>query len=187
MDKIVNIETLKVLRQARTAFHDQLCRLSKESDPRFLRHLRHDNVFVFVEFFFLLNSFELTQSPEKFESYVRNHNEQISKLVENRDQRGLMGLEVPRLKRGLFSDDQIEKAKANLMTSTPGLDQADMQRLMITLFSHETARQVLENLETAGFMTRIATPYKSKIIQSSGIAEDAYLDYLEYVRSQMPR
>ena len=182
-----DISTLESLRRAKTEFHNKLCLASTDSDPLLLQKLRSENVFVLSEFFFLLRAFDLIAAPDRLEAYILKHNEQLNALIENAEQRKLMGLEVPRLKRGLFSMIQIHKAKANLLSATPGLDQADIQRLTIMLFSPETGRRVIESMEAASFLTRIATPYYSKIVQSHGRAEDFFAAYLAQVRSDVPR
>lgn len=181
-----DIRTLESLRRAKTEFHNKLCRSSAESDPLLLQKLRSENVFVLTEFFFLLRAFDLIARPDRLEAYIISHNEQINDLIDSPERRKLMGLEVPRLKRGLFSMIQVHKAKANLLSATPGLDQADIQRLTIMLFSPETGRRVIESLEAAGFLTRIATPYYSKIVQSHGTAEDYFEEYLAQVRADVP-
>ncbi|QIE45647.1 hypothetical protein G5B38_08970 [Pseudohalocynthiibacter aestuariivivens] len=182
----IDIHTLESLRRAKTDFHNKLCRGSSDSDPLLLQKLRSENVFVLSEFFFLLSAFDLIASPAKLEAYILSHNEQLTTLIQNEEQRKLMGLEVPRLKRGVFSMIQVHKAKANLLSATPGLDQADIQRLTIMLFSPETGRRVIESMETAGFLTRVATPYYSKIVQSHGAVEKYFAEYLAQVRADVP-
>ncbi len=181
----IHIQTLESLRRAKTEFHNKLCQNSKNSDPLQLQKLRSENVFALTEFLFLLQNFALTSDAQRLETYIKAHNQQLQDLINTPEQRVLMGLEVPRLKRGLFSAVQIHKAKANLSLPTPGLDQADMQRLTIMLFSPETGRRVLESLEAGGFITRTETPYQSKIIQSNGIAEGYFAQYLDDVRAQI--
>lgn len=182
MTSITHIRTLETLRRAKTEFHNKLCQASNSSDPSLLQKLRNENVFVLSEFFFLLRSFNLITRADKLEAYIRKHNEQLQNLIDAPEERRLMGLEVPRLNRGIFSQIQIEKAKANLLSTTPGLDQADIQRLTITLFSPETGRRVIEALESAGFVCRTTTPYHSKIVQSFGTAEGIFAEYLDQVR-----
>ena len=183
MTDLKNINTLQSLRRAKTEFHNNLCESSIDPDPLLLQKLRSENVFVVSEFLFLLRAFDLVAAPEKLETYIEAHNAQLAALIETPEQRRLMGLEVPRLKRGVFSPIQMHKAKANLLSSTPGFDQADIQRLTILLFSPETGRRVIEALEQAGFIARIETPYYSKIIQSAGFVEDAFAAYLDAVRA----
>lgn len=183
MNSKIPLQTFQILRKARTEFHNRLCKASDDPSLQTLQKLRHENTFVFTEFYFLLHSFDLINSPDRLETYIRNHNTQIIDLIENPDRRTLMGLEVPRLKRGLFKDEQIEKAVANIEGKTPGLDQADMQRLMIMLFSPETARRVLTTLEIAGFMQRVETPYRSKIVLSKGVIEKMFSKYLSEVHT----
>lgn len=185
MAPVTHIRTLESLRRARTEFHNKLCQGSADADPLVLQKLRSENVFVLTEFFFLLRSFDLIAQPDKLQTYIEAHNRQLHDLIATPDRRRLMGLEVPRLNRGIFTPIQIEKAKANLLSATPGLDQADIQRLTITLFSPETGRRVIETMETAGFLRRIATPYHSKIVQSLGAAEDFFAEYLDDVRNQL--
>lgn len=185
MTASVHIRTLETLRRAKTEFHNKLCRSSKDPDPSLLQKLRSENVFVLTEFCFLLRSFALTSHPDRLESYITRHNQQLEELIGDPARRRLMGLEVPRLHRGIFSSIQIQKARANLLSATPGLDQADIQRLTILLFSPETGRRVIEALEAAGFVRRIATPYHSKIVQSLGTAEDFFAEYLDEVRNTL--
>ncbi len=183
MTDLRNINTLESLRRSKTEFHNKLCRASFEPDPLLLKTLRSENVFVLSEFLFLLRAFDLVAQPAKLETYIEAHNTQLRDLIDKPEKRRLMGLEVPRLERGLFSPIQMHKAKANLLSATPGFDQADIQRLTILLFSPETGRRVIEALEQAGFIVRIETPYYSKIIQSRGTAEDCFADYLDDVRN----
>ena len=182
-----DICTLESLRRAKTDFHNKLCRASIDSDPLLLQKLRSENVFVLSEFFFLLSAFDLIAHPNKLEAYILSHNRQLNDLIASDERRKLMGLEVPRLKRGVFSMIQVHKAKANLLSATPGLDQADIQRLTIMLFSPETGRRVIECLEAAGFLTRVATPYYSKIVQSHGTIEKFFAEYLAQVRNDVPQ
>lgn len=182
-----HIRTLESLRRAKTEFHNKLCASSADPDPLLLQKLRSENVFVMTEFFFLLRGFDLIAQPGKLESYIRSHNAQIADLMADPARRRLMGLEVPRLQRGIFSTIQIQKAKANLLSDTPGLDQADIQRLTILLFSPETGRRVIEAMDTAGFVRRIVTPYQSKIVQSLGTAEGFFAEYLDQVRAELTR
>ncbi|RKF13830.1 hypothetical protein D6850_11555 [Roseovarius spongiae] len=186
MSFATDITTLESLRRAKTEFHNNLCRASTDSDPGLLQTLRSENVFVLTEFLFLLRAFDLIAHPARLERYILTHNDQLQDLIDGPERRRLMGLEVPRLKRGMFSMIQIHKAKANLLSDTPGLDQADIQRLTIMLFSPETGRRVIENMERAGFLSRIATPYYSKIVQSHGVAEDCFARYLAQVRADVP-
>ncbi len=186
MTSNMDITTLESLRRAKTDFHNKLCHAAPQSDPALLQKLRSENVFVLSEFFFLLRAFDLIAAPDRLEKYILSHNDQLQDLIVTPERRRLMGLEVPRLKRGLFSTIQIHKAKANLMSTTPGLDQADIQRLTIMLFSPETGRRVIEAMEVAGFLTRIATPYYSKIVQSHGLAEECFAAYLAQVRADVP-
>lgn len=182
MTDLKNINTLESLRRAKTEFHNKLCEQSVDPDPLLLQKLRSENAFVLSEFLFLLRAFDLLRQPDKVETYVAAHNAQLQELIDTPEKRRLMGLEVPRLTRGLFSPIQVQKARANLMSATPGFDQADIQRLTILLFSPETGRRVIEALEQAGFLRRIETPYYSKIIQSAGFVEDAFAAYLDDVR-----
>lgn len=180
-----DIRTLESLRRAKTEFHNKLCRASADSDPLLLQKLRSENVFVLSEFFFLLSAFDLIAHPDKLEAYILSHNSQLADLIASDERRKLMGLEVPRLRRGVFSMIQMQKAKANLLSATPGLDQADIQRLTIMLFSPETGRRVIECLEAAGFLIRVATPYYSKIVQSHGMLEKFFAEYLAQVRTDV--
>jgi len=185
MTNVTHIRTLESLRRAKTEFHNKLCLASVNPDPLLLQKLRSENVFVLGEFFFLLRSFNLIAQPDRLETYILTHNEQLNELINDPGRRKLMGLEVPRLKRGIFSMIQVHKAKANLLSTTPGLDQADIQRLTIMLFSPETGRRVIETLEAAGFLERITTPYYSKIVQSKGTVENYFAEYLDEVRGQL--
>ncbi len=185
MTQTTHIRILESLRRAKTEFHNKLCLASCNPDPTLLQKLRSENVFVLSEFFFLLRSFDLIARPDRLETYILTHNRQLTDLIDTPERRKLMGLEVPRLKRGIFSAIQIHKAKANLVSATPGLDQADIQRLTILLFSPETGRRVIEAMEAAGFVQRIETPYYSKIVQSSGRAEDFFAQYLDEVQTNL--
>ncbi|MCZ4351866.1 hypothetical protein O4H61_05005 [Roseovarius aestuarii] len=186
MTQDTDIRTVESLRRAKTDFHNNLCLACKDDDPMMLQKLRSENVFVLSEFLFLLRAFDLTTHPDRLEAYILAHNAQLSDLIKTPEKRRLMGLEVPRLERGVFSALQIQKAKANLLSATPGLDQADVQRLTIMLFSPETGRRVIETLEAAGFIDRVMTPYQSKIVQSRGQAEDFFGRYLAQIRAEVP-
>ncbi|MEB8387724.1 hypothetical protein OO012_10825 [Rhodobacteraceae bacterium KMM 6894] len=186
MTQATDIRTVESLRRAKTDFHNNLCRACDGSDPQLLQKLRSENVFVLTEFLFLLRAFDLTAHPDRLEAYILAHNTQLADLIATPEKRRLMGLEVPRLQRGVFSAIQIDKAKANLLSNTPGLDQADVQRLTIMLFSPETGRRVIEALEAAGFISRVKTPYQSKIVQSHGQAEDFFAQYLAQIRAEVP-
>lgn len=181
-----DIRTVESLRRAKTEFHNNLCRASARDDPSLLQKLRSENVFVLSEFLFLLRAFDLATRPDRLEAYILAHNMQLRDLIETPEKRRLMGLEVPRLTRGLFSALQIDKAKANLASPTPGLDQADVQRLTIMLYSPETGRRVIEAMEAAGFLSRTLTPYQSKIIRSHGLAEECFTRYLAQIRADIP-
>lgn len=174
MTASVHIRTLETLRRAKTEFHNKLCRSSKDPDPSLLQKLRSENVFVLTEFCFLLRSFALTSHPDRLESYITRHNQQLEELIADPARRRLMGLEVPRLHRGIFSSIQIQKARANLLSATPGLDQADIQRLTILLFSPETGRRVIEALEAAGFVLCGWLPF-CKIYFVPGVLSEAVL------------
>ncbi|MFU1479027.1 hypothetical protein ACM25N_15475 [Roseovarius sp. C7] len=185
MTLTTDIHTLESLRRAKTEFHNKLCQNSADTDPLLLKALRSENTFVLSEFLFLLEAFDLLSDPAKLETYIDAHNQQLQALIDDREERRLLGLEVPRLNRGLFSAIQLHKAKANLLSATPGLDQADIQRLTILLFSPETGRRVIEALEQAGFITRMETPYFSKIIRSKGVVERYFSEYLDQIRSNV--
>ncbi|MEM7216212.1 MAG: hypothetical protein AAF423_11775 [Pseudomonadota bacterium] len=152
---------------------------SESQEILLLKALRSDNVFSMAEFLFLLRNFEMDKEQERLGSYLEAHNVQMKELIDNSEKRLLLGLDIQRLKRGTFSPTQIMKAKANLTLPRPGLDQADIQRLTVLLFSPETGRRVLGQLESAGFITRESTPYQNKIIQSNGTVEREFARYLE--------
>lgn len=185
MSKHANIHIFTILRRAKTLFHNKLCQFSKIQDPIFLQKLRSENVFVVAEFFFLLKEFAVIEESDKLSAYIRNHNMELQRLMDTPEECHLLGLGVQRLQRGMFSDLQIEKACGNLALPDGGLDQADIQKLMILLFSAETTRRLLENLEQAGLLERVTTPYQSKIVHSHGHLETFFVEYLEEVKREL--
>lgn len=187
MDKagLDHMRIVEALRRARIGFHNALCRRSARDDPAMLRALRSDNMFVLAEFLFLLDTFDLCADPDALEAYIQRHNAQIAALLEDPQERAVLGLEPPRLRRGLFTEAQITKARANLSLDPAGLDQVDVQRLTIMLFSPETMRRLLAGLEDAGFLDRLPTPYGSRVIRSHGVIEEVFRTYLDEVRTKL--
>jgi hypothetical protein len=167
------IEVLELLQTAKKRFHDGLCQKAIENGAETVAELREDNVFVLIEYMFMFASLEVGRNVDSLEAYIAGHNRYISELLNDRAPQ--------RIERGFFSAEQIQKARANLMLPTPGVDQADLQRLTVLLFSPETTRQTIEVLEKAGFVTRITTPFRSKIVHSLGIAEQLFKGYLDEI------
>ena len=175
------IEVLELLQTAKKRFHDGLCQKAIENGAETVAELREDNVFVLVEYMFMFASLEVGRNVDSLEAYIAGHNRYISELLNDRAAQRTLGLSPQRIERGFFSAEQIQKARANLMLPTPGVDQADLQRLTVLLFSPETTRQTIEVLEKAGFVTRITTPFRSKIVHSLGIAEQLFKGYLDEI------
>ncbi|HQZ11547.1 MAG TPA: hypothetical protein PK286_01560 [Devosia sp.] len=175
------IEVLEILQTAKKRFHDGLSQLAIENGAESVSELREDNVFVLVEYMFMFASLEVGRDGNSLESYIGGHNRYIAELLEDRAAQRTLGLSPQRIERGYFTAEQIQKARANLLLPTPGVDQADLQRLTVLLFSPETTRQTIEVLEKAGFLERITTPFRSKIIHSFGVAERLFGAYLDEI------
>jgi hypothetical protein len=175
------IEVLEVLQTAKKRFHDRLCQVAIENGAEGVAELREDNVFVLIEYMFMFSSLQVGRNVDSLEAYIAGHNQYIAELLKDRAAQRTLGLSPQRIERGYFSAEQIQKARANLLLPTPGLDQADLQRLTVLLFSPETTRQTIEVLEKAGFVERITTPFRSKIVHSHGVAEMLFKDYLDEI------
>lgn len=175
------IEVLEILQTAKKRFHDRLCQVAIENGAESVAELREDNVFVLIEYMFMFSSLQVGRNVDSLEAYIGGHNKYIGELLKDRAAQRTLGLSPQRIERGYFSAEQIQKARANLLLPTPGLDQADLQRLTVLLFSPETTRQTIEVLEKAGFVERITTPFRSKIVHSFGVAETLFKDYLDEI------
>ena len=181
MARSAQMFTLLTLRTARKRFHDNLCLETAKTGTLHQKMLRGDGVFAMSEFLYLLSNLDLLSHPRRLATYLHSHTAKIDELIADPERRRILGLDVPRLKRGRFTDLQVAKTLANLAAHPPGLDQSDIQRLSILLFSPETCRKVLENLEEAGLVDRVATSYQSKIVVSKGIIEAHFETYLKEI------
>jgi hypothetical protein len=176
------IETLELLQTAKKRFHDRLCQQSIDQSPDCIADLRGDNVFVLCEYLFMFASLQIGSDAESLEAYIHQHNRYLAELLSDPDARRILAVSPQRLERGHFTAEHIQKARANLLLQpVPGVDQADLQRFTVLLFSPETARQTVEALERAGYLERITTPFRSKIIHSMGVVEDHFRTYLEEI------
>lgn len=181
------IEILEILQTAKKRLQDRLCEAALEHGAESIAELREDNVFSLIEYMFMFSSLQVGRDVDSLEGYIAQHNKYIEVLLKDRAQQRTLGLSPQRIERGFFTPEQIQKARANLMLPTPGLDQADLQRLTVLLFSPETTRQTVEVLEAAGFVERITTPFRSKIVHSSGVAEAMFKDYLDEIAGGLAR
>ena len=176
------IETLELLQTAKKRFHDRLCQQSIDQSPECISDLRSDNVFVLSEYLFMFANLQIGGHVDSLEAYIHEHNLYIAELLGDAEGRRTLGVSPQRIERGHFTAEHIQKARANLlMQPVSGVDQADLQRFTILLFSPETARQTVEVLERAGYLERITTPFRSKIIHSMGVVEDLFRTYLEEI------
>jgi len=176
------IETLELLQTAKKRFHDRLCQQSIDQTAECIADLRGDNVFVLCEYLFMFASLQIGDDADSLEAYIHQHNRYIAELLADPDARRILAVSPQRVERGHFTAEHIQKARANLlMKPVSGVDQADLQRFTVLLFSPETARQTVEVLERAGYLERITTPFRSKIIHSMGVVEDLFRGYLQEI------
>ncbi|MES0885318.1 hypothetical protein [Roseibium sp. SCP14] len=178
-----NLTTLEILRKAKTGLFNNLCDASTLSESVDLMKLRADPVFYLCEFLYMISQFDF-KNEDFFKTYIENHNAYIQALIEDREKHtSRLGLNRQRLESGLFSPRSMEKSLANFRMSRGAIDQSDLSRFMIAILSPETTRRTVEILSLGGLISRDRSPFGSVLIQSSGVIEATFGQYLSECRT----
>jgi hypothetical protein len=84
------------------------------------------------------------------------------------------GLTPSRIRTAVFEDEHLRKLLANFSGPTPGIDQSDLARLLVTVMSTETCRKLVVAAESAGFLKRSRSPFGAILVVSQGVLEGIY-------------
>ena len=176
-----DIRTCEALHEARAAFQDALVEDSAVQDRHFVAQLRQEPTYQIAEFFYLLRAFRL-DSEEKIRRYAELHNRHLQALQLDRAKMRRLGLSPTRVRKGIFSPDNIPKLVENYRTGDAAIDQSDLSRLLIEVMSPETCRKTTVVLTEAGYLERRRSPYQSVLVRSTGALERIFARSLRHVR-----
>lgn len=104
------------LRDARASFFDNLVNAARSYasenglpslSPDHVDVLRSEEVFQVAEFYYLVKKFDLGD-PRRVRPFLLRHNDDINKLIADKERRHAQGLTESRLKEAFFSEVQIE-------------------------------------------------------------------------------
>ena len=179
-----DIRTCEVLHEAKAAFQDALVEDSAVRDHHFVGQLRQEPVYQIAEFFFLLRAFRL-DSEEKIRRYAEFHNRHLEGLQADRTKMRRLGLSPTRVRKGMFSPDNIPKLVENYRAGVAAIDQSDLSRLLIEVMSPETCRKTTVVLTEAGYLERRRSPYQSVLVRSTGALERVFARCLRHVRTAL--
>ena len=176
-----DIRTCEALHEARATFQDALVEGSAVQDRHFVAQLRQEPTYQIAEFFYLLRAFRL-DSEEKILRYAELHNRHLEELQMDRAKMRRLGLSPTRVRKGIFSPDNIPKLVENYRTGDAAIDQSDLSRLLIEVMSPETCRKTTVVLTEAGYLERRRSPYQSVLVRSTGALERIFARSLRHVR-----
>ena len=179
-----DIRTCEALHEAKAAFQEDLVAGSSVQDRHFVAQLRQEPTYQMAEFFFLLRAFQL-DSEEKIRRYAELHNQHLEGLLADREKMRRLGLSPTRVRRGIFSPDNIPKLVENYRTGDGVIDQSDLSRLLIEVMSPETCRKTAVMLTEAGYLERRRSPYQSVLVRSTGALERIFAQSLHSIRSSI--
>ena len=153
-------------------------------DRHFVAQLRQEPIYQVAEFFYLLRAFRL-DSEEKIHRYAELHNRHLEALQADRAKMRRLGLSPTRIRKGVFSVDNIPKLVENYRTGAAAIDQSDLSRLLIEVMSPETCRKTTVVLTEAGYLERWRSPYQSVLVRSTGELERIFARSLRHVRTAL--
>ena len=179
-----DVRTCELLHLARADFHGALVEGSAVGDPHFLARLRQEPAYQMAEFFYLLRAFRL-DSEEKIRRYVALHNRHLEALQTDRAKMRRLGLSPTRVRKGLFSPDNVPKLVENYRTGDAAIDQSDLSRFLVEVMAPETCRQTAVTLTEAGYLERRRTPYQSVLVRSTGTLERIFARGLRQIRTSL--
>jgi hypothetical protein len=177
---------LEAIRQAKVDFFDALCAASASADPDVQAALRQEQVYQVAEFFYLLRAHGVV-SPEAIRRLAEGNNAYLRALSRDPGKMERMGLFPERIKKAIFSEDQLGKLVENFRRTPPALDQSDLGRLLIIVMSVETSRKVCVGCAEAGFLSRVKSPYGAQLVRSNGTLERIYGEHLERLHAALAR
>ena len=177
-----DIRTCEALHEAKAVFQDNLAEGSEAQDRHFVGQLRQEPSYQMAEFFFLLRAFRLN-SEDKIRRYADLHNAHLRELQTDRNKMRRLGLSPTRVRKGLFSPDNIPKLVENYRSADAAIDQSDLSRLLIEVMSPETCRKTSVLLTEAGYLERWRSPYQSVLVRSTGKLEHIFAQSIRHVRS----
>jgi hypothetical protein len=135
--------------------------------------LRQESFNQLAEFFYAIRTHGIDDA-EKLGRFATLHNEHLSRISKDRDRMRRYGLTSQRIKAAVFTDDILAKLIANFSGATPGIDQSDLARLLVTVMSTETCRKMVLAAEKAGFVERMRSPFGPVLVISRGRMEGVY-------------
>ena len=179
-----DIRTCEALHEAKAVFQDALAESSAMQDLHFVGQLRQEPSYQMAEFFFLLRAFGLDRE-EKIRRYAELHNRHLEALQADRNKMRRLGLSPTRLRKGMFSPDNIPKLVENYRSGNGAIDQSDLSRLLIEVMSPETCRKTSVVLTEAGYLERWRSPFQSVLVRSTGALERIFARSLRHVRGAL--
>ena len=184
-DETMNdIRICEALHETKVAFQSALVEGSAIHDLHFVGQLRQEPSYQIAEFFYLLRAFGL-DSEEKIRRYAELHNRHLEALQADRAKMRRMGLSPTRLRKGVFSAENIPKLVENYRTGDGAIDQSDLARLLIEVMSPETCRKTSVVLTEAGYLERRRSPYRSVLVRSTGALERIFAQTLRRLRTTL--
>jgi hypothetical protein len=164
------VETLRLLR---VRFQAETASAAASIDPDVLLALRQESFFQFAEFFYALRAYGI-DSGDKLERLAHLHNDHLVAISQDRERMRRYGLTPERLESAMFTGDNLRKLLANVAGPTPGIDQSDLARLLVTVMSTETCRKLVLIAEKAGFVRRVRVAAGPVLVVSEGTMERIY-------------
>lgn len=179
-----DVRTCEVLHEAKATFQEALTEGSAIQDRHFVAQLRQEPIYQIAEFFYLLRAFRL-DSEEKIRRYAELHNRHLEALRADRAKMRRLGLSPTRIRKGVFSVDNIPKLVENYRTGAGAIDQSDLSRLLIEVMSPEICRKASVVLTEAGYLKRWRSPYQSVLVRSTGELERIFARNLRHIRAAL--
>ncbi len=177
-----DIHLFEEMFSAKARFFDQIVENRAMDSSIEARDLRQENVYAIAEFFYLLKVFGIDSAP-KLKRFAEPHNGNIEELLENRDQREKLGIQPQRLHDARFeTPEKLERLVVNCGNRTIRLSQSDLARFLVEYMSSESCRKTVKILSGAGYFTSVKSPFGAILIQSTGMLEKIYGDYLRSFR-----
>ena len=183
-ESVLDIRTCEALHRAKMDFQNALVESAAQQERHFVKHLRMEPVYQIAEFFFLVQTCRL-DSDKKIRRYAELHNEYLQAMLADRPKMHRLCLNPTRVRKGMFSPDNVAKLVENYRAGTGAIDQSDLSRFLIHMMSPETCRKTTLVLAEAGYLERWRSPYQSVLVRSTGALELNFTRSLRSVRSAL--
>lgn len=161
------------LRRMKAQFQSEIAAASASQDDDVIDALHQESFYQLSEFFFAIRTHRI-DNAEKLGHFATLHNAHLVRLSEDRNRMRRYGLSAQRINAAVFNEEALEKLIANYSGSTPGIDQSDLARLLVTVMSTETCRKMVLAAEKAGFVERTRSPFGPVLVRSHGNMEGVY-------------